>query len=110
LFKKNRLWVIMLIVFMMFAVVAGCTQSQETPKEENSAGEQAQSAGNREVILATTTSTVDSGLLDVLKPKFDAETGYDLTVVSVGTGAALAMGERGEADALLVHAPASEIP
>ncbi len=65
---------------------------------------------NPEVILATTTSTQDSGLLDVLVPMFEEQTGYHVKTVAVGTGAALAMGTRGEADVLLVHAPTSEIP
>jgi tungstate transport system substrate-binding protein len=65
---------------------------------------------NTELILATTTSTQDSGLLDVLVPMFEEETGYNVKTVAVGTGAALAMGERGEADVLLVHAPTSELP
>ncbi len=63
---------------------------------------------NKEVILATTTSTQDSGLLDVLIPIFEKKTGYTVKPIAVGTGAALAMGEQGEADVLLVHAPKSE--
>lgn len=59
-------------------------------------------------ILATTTSTQDSGLLDVLVPMFEEETGYMVKTIAVGTGKALEMGKNGEADALLVHAPASE--
>lgn len=65
--------------------------------------------GDRDLILATTTSTQDSGLLDVLIPLFQNSTGYSVKTVSVGTGAALALGARGEADVVLVHAPASEI-
>ncbi|MDQ3044502.1 MAG: substrate-binding domain-containing protein [Chloroflexota bacterium] len=65
-------------------------------------------AGERDVILATTTSTQDSGLLDVLVPLFAKETGYTLKPISVGSGAALELGERGEADVLLVHSPAAE--
>ncbi len=65
---------------------------------------------NPDVILATTTSTQDSGLLDVLIPVFEQQTGYNVKTVAVGTGAALAMGQKGEADVLLVHAPTSEIP
>ncbi len=64
--------------------------------------------GTREVILATTTSTQDSGLLDVLVPRFEAESGYTVKTISVGTGAALALGARGEADVVLVHAPEAE--
>lgn len=61
-----------------------------------------------ELILATTTSTRDSGLLDVLVPRFEEQTGTTVKVVAVGTGAALKMGRRGDADVLLVHAPAAE--
>jgi tungstate transport system substrate-binding protein len=63
---------------------------------------------NPDLILATTTSTQDSGLLDVLIPLFEQQTGYKVKVVAVGTGAALKMGQDGNADVLLVHAPSSE--
>jgi tungstate transport system substrate-binding protein len=63
---------------------------------------------NPDLILATTTSTQDSGLLDVLIPLFEQQTGYKVKVVAVGTGAALKMGQEGNADVLLVHAPSSE--
>jgi len=66
------------------------------------------SGSDHDLILATTTSTQDSGLLDVLVPLFQHRTGYKVKTVSVGTGAALALGARGEADVVLVHAPASE--
>ena len=62
----------------------------------------------REVILSTTTSTMDSGLLDVLVPMFEARTGYRVKPIAVGTGQALALAARGEADAVLAHAPAAE--
>jgi tungstate transport system substrate-binding protein len=64
---------------------------------------------DKDVILATTTSTQDSGLLDVLIPLFEQDTGYQVKTISVGTGAALALGARGEVDVVLVHAPASEV-
>ncbi|MEZ4869887.1 MAG: substrate-binding domain-containing protein [Caldilineaceae bacterium] len=60
------------------------------------------------LILATTTSTQDSGLLDVILPEFTAETGVTVDVVAVGTGQALKLGEDGNADVLLVHARARE--
>jgi tungstate transport system substrate-binding protein len=60
------------------------------------------------MILATTTSTQDSGLLDVLMPLFQKQTGIETKVIAVGTGAALEMGAKGDADAVLVHAPSSE--
>ena len=62
----------------------------------------------RSVVLATTTSTQDSGLLDLLMPIFERQSGYQVKTISVGTGAALALGARGEADVLLVHAPDAE--
>src|SRR2546425_6524664 len=63
---------------------------------------------SRTVILSTTTSTQDSGLLDVLEPIYERQTGLTLKTVSVGTGQALALAARGEADVVLVHAPPLE--
>jgi len=60
------------------------------------------------VILSTTTSTQDSGLLDVLVPLFERQTGYSVKTIAVGTGQALALAGRGEADVVLAHAPALE--
>jgi len=63
---------------------------------------------SKTVILATTTSTQDSGLLDLLIPVFENESGYRVKTISVGSGQAMKMGERGEADVLLVHSPDAE--
>jgi tungstate transport system substrate-binding protein len=60
------------------------------------------------LILATTTSTQDSGLLDVLLPVFKKDTGIFVKTISVGSGQAMMMGKKGEADVLLVHSPAEE--
>jgi len=60
------------------------------------------------ITLATTTSTEDSGLLDFILPNFTEVTGWDIRVISVGTGAALQLGRDGEADVLLVHARTEE--
>jgi tungstate transport system substrate-binding protein len=65
-------------------------------------------ASSKTVILTTTTSTQDSGLLDVLVPMFEKQTGYSVKTVSVGTGQALALAGRGEADVVLAHAPETE--
>src|SRR5918911_148465 len=65
-------------------------------------------ADARAVILATTTSTQDSGLLDVLLPDFGKASPYAVKAIAVGSGQALAMGRRGEADVLLVHSPGEE--
>lgn len=61
-----------------------------------------------EILLATTTSFQDSGLLDVLREDFEERSGYRLRPTAVGTGAALAIGAKGDADVLFVHAPSAE--
>ena len=65
-------------------------------------------AAPRSLILATTTSTQDSGLLDVLIPIFEKESGFMVKTIAVGSGQAMAMGKKGEADVLLVHSPDDE--
>ncbi|HQI01525.1 MAG TPA: substrate-binding domain-containing protein, partial [Deltaproteobacteria bacterium] len=62
----------------------------------------------KNLILATTTSTQDTGLLDTLIPIFEKKTGYFVKTIAVGSGQAMAMGSKGEADVLLVHSPAAE--
>jgi tungstate transport system substrate-binding protein len=71
-------------------------------------GMRAVQAQQKAVILATTTSTQDSGLLDVLIPIFEKKTGYFVKTIAVGSGQAMAMGQKGEADVMLVHSPAAE--
>jgi tungstate transport system substrate-binding protein len=75
-------------------------QTQEETSAETSTGETPGSG----LTLATTTSTYDSGLLDTILPVFEEESGITVEVVAVGTGQALALGEQGDADVLLVHA------
>ncbi len=65
-------------------------------------------SGSRDMILATTTSLYDTGLLDSIVPMFDRQGGYHVKVVAVGSGQALAMGRRGDADVVFVHSPAAE--
>ena len=65
-------------------------------------------AQQKNIILATTTSTQDSGLLDVLIPIFQKKTGYFVKTIAVGSGQSIALGQRGEADVLLVHSPDAE--
>lgn len=67
-----------------------------------------EAGASKNLILATTTSTQDSGLLDVLVPQFEKERGYFVKTIAVGSGQAMAMGEKGEADVLLVHSPEAE--
>ena len=85
-----------LIIFIMVLILAASVMSaQAAPKQKN-------------IILATTTSTQDTGLLDVLIPIFEKETGYFVKTIAVGSGQAMAMGQKGEADVLLVHSPDAE--
>ena len=63
---------------------------------------------SRDLLLATTTSTRDAGLLDSLLPVFERQSGYHVKVIAVGSGQALAMGRRGDADVVLAHAPEAE--
>lgn len=72
------------------------------------AGSEGIAAADRNIILATTTSTQDSSLLDVLVPVFEKKTGYFVKTIAVGSGQAMAMGQKGEADVLLVHSPEAE--
>jgi len=84
------------------------TTAEEPAAEETPAEEPAVEMEERHLLLATTTSTEDSGLLDFILPDFEAKTGVQIDVVAVGTGQALALGESGDADVLLVHARARE--
>src|SRR5574341_597066 len=68
----------------------------------------AQATPSRDIILATTTSTRDAGLLDVLIPIFERRTGSRVKVIAVGSGQALELGRRGDADVVLAHAPEQE--
>jgi tungstate transport system substrate-binding protein len=105
---RHRKTVLVFFTILMYiiAVAGGCAQKTKTAEEPR----QAALPQVKDLILATTTSTVDSGLLDVLVPDFEKKTGYNVKTIAVGTGAALKMGEKGEADVLLTHAPASEKP
>ena len=90
IFRMLSLFVPLLVLSATATVTPGWTAEQKT------------------LILATTTSTQDSGLLDVLLPIFEKQSGYFVKTISVGSGQAMKMGERGEADVLLVHSPDSE--
>jgi tungstate transport system substrate-binding protein len=83
-------WFLALATVVMFATTASAQAPSTT------------------VILSTTTSTQDSGLLEVLVPMFERKSGYTVKTISVGTGQALALAARGEADVTLAHAPALE--
>jgi len=93
-------------VLMLFALIAcGGSSSNDTIAPEDTNTRPLEGTSIR---LATTTSTKDSGLLESILPAFEAETGIKVEVISVGSGEAMALGESGEADVLLVHSPAAE--
>lgn len=101
-YTQMRPWTALMLAFVM--ILAACTPAAPAaPTAEAPAA-----PANPELILATTTSTRDSGLLDVLLPVFQEKSGYQVKMVAVGSGQALKMGEEGNADVLLVHAPAVE--
>ena len=83
--------------------------AQATPSTGQGTPAPVQRSGPRDVILATTTSTQDTGLLDALIPLFKERTGYTLKPIAVGSGAALELAKRGEADVVLAHSPAAEL-
>lgn len=92
--KSKRTIIITFVIIMVSSLMMGISC-----KPENA---------DTEIILATTTSTYDSGLLDKLLPIFEKKYGYDVKPIAVGTGEAIAMGERGDADIILVHSRSSE--
>jgi tungstate transport system substrate-binding protein len=98
MFPKSLRWLLVLIVLM--AALAACGDDKD--KEADT------SAEPQKLILATTTSTQDSGLLDYILPKFEEKYNVKVSVIAVGTGQAITMGEAGDADVLLVHARARE--
>lgn len=93
---------------LMLLVLSACGQTSNQKDAATSKKETKTAAKPTSMILATTTSTQDSGLLDVIIPMFEKQNNVKVKTVAVGTGQALAMGTKGEADALLVHAPAAE--
>ncbi|MFH1916136.1 MAG: substrate-binding domain-containing protein [Nanoarchaeota archaeon] len=87
---------LLLIAFFLVSCTSSSADDALTVKKER-------------LLLATTTSTYDSGLLDYLLPVFQEKCGIPVEVISVGTGQAIANGERGDVDIILVHAPESEL-
>lgn len=95
----------LILIFLLFLSVAGCSQKEAPVKNQ----EPAASGEEKVLVLSTTTSTKDSGLLDnVLLPAFEKKTGYKVKVLSQGTGQALKTGELGDCDVVLVHSRSAE--
>ncbi len=105
----------LLLLLSLLVLLTACGGTDDVP-EASSGGEAVEASQERpaaepaaeNIILATTTSTYDSGLLDAILPGFEEERGITIEVVAVGTGQALSLGEQGDADVLLVHARSRE--
>ena len=96
MFRNSKVIITLMIAALLFAFgTSNVFAAKAAPKQKN-------------IILATTTSTQDTGLLDVLIPIFEKQTGYFVKTIAVGSGQAMAMGQKGEADVLLVHSPDAE--
>ncbi len=104
--------VITALVALMFAGACGSDSKSGTTATTApatvAAASPAPTKASGTLILATTTSTQDSGLLDVLVPMFEKESGYTVKTVAVGSGQAIEQASRGDADVVLVHSPAAE--
>jgi len=106
---EKRMKKLLYLLIISTLLLSACTAPTAAPTASPTmAPTEAPKPANVELILATTTSTRDSGLLDVLLPLFQEKTGYNVKMVAVGSGQALKMGEEGNADVLLVHSPAAE--
>ena len=102
----KKLLALILASAMALSMVA-CS-SQPAPAPSSEAEPEVVTPADPELLMATTTSTDNTGLLDYLKPYFEEATGYQLSWTAVGTGAAIQMGVDGEVDVILVHSKASE--
>jgi tungstate transport system substrate-binding protein len=96
-------------VLVLLSACGGGANGNSTKTAGVSASTPAPTKASGNIILATTTSTQDTGLLDALVPMFEKETGYTVKTIAVGSGQALAMGTNGDADVLLVHSPDAEL-
>ena len=110
MFKRNMLRTASVVILCLAIALAavGCAKTETTTKTTTKANAETANKETTNLILATTTSTADTGLLDYLLPKFEKEFNVKVKTIAVGTGEAIAMGERGEADVLLVHSRAAE--
>jgi len=109
--------VCLILVLITALIASGCTEEPAPEPEEEAIEEEVEEVEEEPeekliddlITLTTTTSTYDSGLLDFLNPIFTEQTGLEVKIISQGTGAALEIGKRGDADVLLVHDRASEL-
>jgi tungstate transport system substrate-binding protein len=94
------------MTFIQTSIVTLALASTASVYAQDSSQENSQE--NMKIRLATTTSTYHSGLLDYLLPEFNKDTGYTVDVLAAGTGKSLRMGQNGDVDLVMTHAPKSE--
>ena len=99
---------ILIAVLFVTTLLAGCTSSPAATSPQNSTAA-VTPASPQSLVIATTTSLYDTGLLNYLQPKFESQYNIKLMITSQGSGAAIAIAKRGDADVLLVHSPAQEL-
>jgi tungstate transport system substrate-binding protein len=93
---------------MLALALCGCTKKPAETTRSGTAKQPTAAAKEKVITLASTTSTENTGLLDVLLPAFKKRTGITVHAIAVGTGKALKLAENGDADVLIVHAPEAE--
>jgi tungstate transport system substrate-binding protein len=130
--KLSYIFIPLVPVLLLALLLAGCSNPVSTPKPAASSpaavspsptapaaitpaaspspiAPASTKPANTEIILSSTTSVRDSGLMDKLIPVFETKSGYKMKPIYNGSGAALALGEKGEADVMVVHSPAAEL-
>jgi|SRR5659263_106828 len=98
-----------ILVLILSSLITGCVQQAPTGNITYIATPTSTISGPQKMLLATTTSTCDTGLLDVFNKRFEQENNVEISTICEGTGKAIATGELGAADVLMVHAVQAEI-
>ncbi|MDD1699162.1 MAG: substrate-binding domain-containing protein, partial [Methanoregula sp.] len=107
-FSEVSLGVLLIFLLVGVVFIAGCTTTQPTTTTVTT--QPTAAAGEKpKLLIATTTSLYDTGLLNYLEPKFESQYNVDLQITSQGTGKAIEIAKKGDADVLLVHSPSQEL-
>ncbi len=106
---RGKMWSCLLLLLLALLLMAAGCGGDAGPDDEAADQGEGEVEESVTILLSTTTSTYDSGLLDYLIPVFTEQTGIEVEILSQGTGQALETGKRGDADVLLVHDRAAEL-
>jgi len=109
--RRSHLGLILVLsaLVLISAIFAGCSSTTPSSAQNASATNSTAAGGQEKLLIATTTSLYDTGLLSYLQPKFESQYNVTLSITAQGTGKAIEIAKRGDADVLLVHAPAQEL-